>query len=214
MNRPLNLVILLAILAGGFAFVGTLLTAPAQFSVGEYGREVRVAAIDGNWRQVKRLSERAFRRAPGLQDALLFWGWSQDELDHPREGAIVWTRLRDSARRSIADGNRNSDQWYYLGWGLHGTGDAAGAARAWDQLIARMRGVGRYNAACYLTLAGEHERALEVWEQLAASMEQVDTRWAAVDPDLEGIRNDPRFTAALEQIRQRQRAAAQSQTRI
>ncbi len=214
MGRPLNLVIMLAILAGGFAFVGTLLTAPGQFSVGAYGNEVRVAAIEGNWTRVGRVSRRAIRRAPGLQDALLFWGWSEDKLEHPRGAEMVWTRLRDSARRSIAEGNRNSDQWYYLGWGLHGLGDEPGAQRAWDELIARMRGVGRYNATCYLTLAGEHERALEIWERLAESGEQVDTRWAEVDPDLEAIRAQPRFVAGLESIRARQRAAAESRTRI
>lgn len=213
MSRALNLVIMLSILAGGFAFVGTLLSAPGRFSRSGYSGEVRAAAIAGEWEQVGRLSRRAIRRVPAFQEALLFWGWSEMKQNHPTGARVVWTRLRDAANREIGNGNGDPEQWYMLGWALHGLGDQAGADRAWDQLIARMGGEGNYNQACYYAVAGETELALQAWERLGAASEGVDLRWSDVDPDLDSIRGDPRFTAAREIIRQRLRAQAQARIR-
>jgi tetratricopeptide (TPR) repeat protein len=53
-----------------------------------------------------------------------------------------------------------------------------------------------YQLACYYALAGDREQALDHFERACAGSPKVKT-WQADDSDLDAIRNDPRFTAAL-----------------
>ncbi len=66
-----------------------------------------------------------------------------------------------------------------------------------------------YNAACYLALAGQREGALAAWQRVADEG-GIDVRWAQVDPDLDSIRDDPRFEEGMDRLRR----ALEGQTRI
>jgi predicted esterase len=55
---------------------------------------------------------------------------------------------------------------------------------------------GRYDLACWESLAGRTEVAL-YWLQEAGKHEGVNTRWAQQDPDLENVRSDPRWPNLL-----------------
>jgi len=54
-------------------------------------------------------------------------------------------------------------------------------------------GVNAYNLACYLALAGEHQRALEQWETALRGGFAEGSAWWRVDPDLDSIRSGARF---------------------
>jgi tetratricopeptide (TPR) repeat protein len=57
-----------------------------------------------------------------------------------------------------------------------------------------------YNAACIMALSGDRERALEDLES-AVAMGYHNGRWMATDPDLETLRDDPRFEKILASLR-------------
>jgi adenylate cyclase len=52
-----------------------------------------------------------------------------------------------------------------------------------------------YNAACYYSLAGDIERALDLLEQT-----RLNRAWIEHDPDLEALRDSPRFKAILARL--------------
>jgi tetratricopeptide (TPR) repeat protein len=51
-----------------------------------------------------------------------------------------------------------------------------------------------YNLACYASLAGNGDRAIEHLRR-AFDLDRVTREWAAQDSDLDSIRSDPRFPA-------------------
>jgi pimeloyl-ACP methyl ester carboxylesterase len=59
---------------------------------------------------------------------------------------------------------------------------------------------GRYDLACWESLAGRTDVAL-YWLQEAGKHEGVNSRWAQQDPDLEGVRRDPRWPKLLAFLR-------------
>jgi serine/threonine protein kinase/tetratricopeptide (TPR) repeat protein len=54
-----------------------------------------------------------------------------------------------------------------------------------------------YHAACLYALVGDRERSLD-WFRRAVDRGYQEFWWARVDPDLDAIRDDPRFSRALE----------------
>lgn len=208
MNRPVVLIVVMSILAGALAFVVTLVSAPEPFDQGEFGARVRESAADHRWARVAAIGRAAARQAPRSQEVLLFWALGEERSGNPSRAAMAWERLLRVTQENLDRGNLNSQQWYYRGWALHGLGDHEGARSAWEANAERT-GPGEllYNQVCYLALAGRREDALAAWEQLSRSREVLrgsfSPTWARVDPDLDSIRDDPRFQAALERAEQR-----------
>jgi tetratricopeptide (TPR) repeat protein len=86
-------------------------------------------------------------------------------------------------------------------WCRKRTGDLRGAIRAIEQLLARdhRHASGRFNLACYLALAGDTERAIDELT-LACGIDEACRDFARDDPDLDGLRTDPRFRLLLRQV--------------
>jgi hypothetical protein len=197
MDRPLTLVIILAVLSGAMAFLGTLLSAPGQIDRRAYGQQVRTAMASGEWPRVREESRRALRQDSRFQEALLFLGMAEDRVGDARRARSAWTRLERISRENIARGNDSPEQLHFLGWALSGQGDDAGARAAWRDLVETMGDPNPYDRVCYLALAGDTEAALVEWERLMRRpRDPTLMAWSRVDPDLDGIRNDPRFEAA------------------
>jgi adenylate cyclase len=60
--------------------------------------------------------------------------------------------------------------------------------------------VAQYNAACVHSLLGEGERALELLETVVPQSSSYHVQWFNQDPDLDLIRDDPRFRALLDAL--------------
>jgi adenylate cyclase len=59
----------------------------------------------------------------------------------------------------------------------------------------------RYNAACCLAQLGDTERALDLLEIWVKQRGSEAKRWMLVDPDIDPIRDDPRYKAIVEQMK-------------
>jgi predicted esterase len=59
---------------------------------------------------------------------------------------------------------------------------------------------GRYDLACWESLAGKVEAAM-YWLQEAGRLEGANAKWAQQDPDLENVREDPRWPKLLDCLR-------------
>lgn len=97
---------------------------------------------------------------------------------------------RDQADRMLGAGNSDSAQYYLEKWLQADPGDES----SW------------YNLACLYALAGKREQALDAWEK------SVEAGWSdpdhpLKDSDLESIRSDERFTAALHKVSERKVAS-------
>ncbi len=54
-----------------------------------------------------------------------------------------------------------------------------------------------YNIACALTFAGQHDRAIDMLEQEFPLLQPEGLRWFKLDPDLDPLRDHPRFKALI-----------------
>lgn len=83
-------------------------------------------------------------------------------------------------------------------WCRKRTGDLARAIACMEDVLARepRHAVAMYNLGCYLALAGERERALDLVTR-ACGMEERLRMEARTEPDLNSLREDPRFRAIL-----------------
>jgi len=85
------------------------------------------------------------------------------------------------------------------------SGDRAGAIQAYDALVARAdlpprtRSVALYNLACAHALEGHKDAALGRLEE-AASAGFTNASEIAADPDLESLRQEPRYRALMERL--------------
>lgn len=101
--------------------------------------------------------------------------------------------------------------WYWLGLSHLGLGEEESARAAFGQASAVQEGVVEssreggawYNLACFRARAGDGEGAIAALERSVRGRRGwSDAAWARRDPDLELIRGDPRFEAALENVRE------------
>lgn len=96
-----------------------------------------------------------------------------------------------------------ADDWVDLteAWCRRRLHDLPGAIRCTEQLVARNRrsDIGHFNLACYLALAGERDRAIDVLS-LACGLNPECREFARDEPDFDGLRTDPRFRQLLRQV--------------
>ena len=173
----------------------------------------------GEWSKIGELSRPVLRASPRLQEAMLFLAIAEDHGGSEARADRLWARLERVTRENINRGNSRAQQWHYLGWALFGQGHVDGAGAAWRDLVRTMGpDENQYNRVCYLALAGETEAAMAEWENLTEAPGGFDLRWARVDPDLNGLRDDPRFEAArlrgIRWQRERQRVEPEAEAEI
>ncbi len=56
----------------------------------------------------------------------------------------------------------------------------------------------KYNVACFCSLVGEHERAIDLLVELLPHSTRERKRWVQYDSDLDPIRSHPRFREVIE----------------
>jgi adenylate cyclase len=182
------------------AFERALETAPEAYSA--LYQFARLRFLEDRHAEAAELYERVAAVDPDDYQSLALAIMSYDRL-----GDI--DRVRDTARRALERIERRIDlapgdaRAFYLGAGAAAhLGDLA-RAREWvDRALALdpEEGPALYNAACVLARIGENDRALDLLDRVFN--EDFGSRdWIASDPDLEPLREHPRYVALLERLR-------------
>ena len=103
---------------------------------------------------------------------------------------------------AVANNPEDTDALRFLSHGYAALGrmeEGLGADRRLVELLPRDERV-RYNLACSLSLTGKIDEAIEVFER-AIELGFQDLNLVSRDPDLDPLREDPRFDALVARIR-------------
>lgn len=104
-----------------------------------------------------------------------------------------------------------ADAWVDVteAWCRKRTGDLRGAIACLERLLARdhRSDIAHFNLGCYLALAGERDRAIDELT-LACGLNDECRDFVRDDPDLDGLRTDPRFRLLLREPRPTERPSA------
>ncbi|MEL7473529.1 MAG: hypothetical protein AAGK04_09450 [Planctomycetota bacterium] len=146
-----------------------------------------------------------------------FWGFQPNPIGPDVEGDLA---LGASSGPPSAGGESEAlpprlesgdiDRLYVRAWAQRGLGQTEAARRSFtriaDQLVewteragprARPGVIRAYNLACYRSMAGDTDRALDrLTESINAGYDELE--WLEVDPDLDPLRDDPRYLELLE----------------
>ncbi len=128
-----------------------------------------------------------------LLSEVLFPYWADGEYHEPLDESEVG-RFGEEERMK-----------YFIGWALRGLGDIEESRSIFkglaDQLESTMDGVHaviarpelHYYLACYRSMSGELDIAIEHWERSNELGFNTGSGWWRVDPDLRDLHENPRF---------------------
>jgi adenylate cyclase len=155
----------------------------------------RACFAQGNLEQAARHFQRAADLKPDDYQALLVLvgvlralGRDQDMRTAAREGVA-------RAARDLALHPENSRSAYLGAVGLAALGELD-RAKEWAEralVIDPDDSLTKYNVACFCSLVGEHERAIDLLVELMPHATRERKRWVQYDSDLDPIRSHPRF---------------------
>ncbi len=120
-----------------------------------------------------------------------------NELGHTHVRAEEYTEAKTAFERAIELEPERSGLWNNKGFTLKEIGDLAGAIEATRRAKATAKEssdikTADYNLACYLSLSGKTEQAIDHL-RLACADDDSIREWAKHDTDFDPIRSDPRF---------------------
>jgi adenylate cyclase len=156
----------------------------------------------GKLDEAARLFQRAADVKPDDCQALLVLvgvlrslGRTQDMVAAAQEGVV-------RAERELALHPENPRPAYLGAGGLVVLGETD-RAKEWAEralVIDPDDGLAQYNVACFCSLVGEHERAIDLLLDLLPRATHERKKWILHDSDLDPIRRHPRFANVLEMI--------------
>jgi len=160
----------------------------------------RASFAQGSLEQAARHFQRAADLKPDDYQALLVLvgvlralGRDQDMRRAAREGVA-------RAERDLALHPENSRPAYLGAVGLAALGELD-RAKEWAEralVIDPDDSLTKYNVACFCSLEGEHERAIDLLVELMPDATRERKRWVQYDSDLDPIRSHPRFQEVAE----------------
>lgn len=187
---------------------------------GQAGRPASMRGMIGSIRQAMAGSqmEKADRLADELvhlypQNPYALYYRATIDMEMGRNEAIVGSWAALDGMMESGDGMvgtlSENQRGYLIGWAKHGIGEYEVSRAIFTQLADRyaigssgvdseIRNPGvLFTLACYRSMGGDLETAMERWEQAVANGYR-DDGWWRVDPDLDALRDDPRFWLVVE----------------
>jgi TolB-like protein/TolA-binding protein len=146
--------------------------------------------------------EEAARRNPDDYAALTLLEGVHERRGDPAAARQAAARALEAVERRLRI-DPDDDRALYLGAGMDlAYGDRT---RGFERIERSIQLMGDdyatlYNAACFYARAGEPDRALGLLEQTVAGG-RGSRRWIEQDPDLDSLREDPRFAGILARIK-------------
>jgi adenylate cyclase len=160
----------------------------------------RACFAQGNLEQAARHFQRAADVKPDDYQALLVLVGVLRSLGRDQEMRMAAREGVARAEHDLVSHPENSRPAYLGAVGLAALGELD-RAKEWAEralVIDPDDSLTKYNVACFCSLVGEHERAIDLLVELLPQATRERKRWVQYDSDLDPIRNHPRFREVLE----------------
>ena len=159
----------------------------------------RAKVHEGDLNRALRLFERASRVRPEDFQSVLLQAQLYTSLDQ-RGKAIEVTREGIERVRAVLELNPDDNRALNMGaFALLRLGQAE-EAKKWmstSMQNAPMDSIIQYNGACFFSLAGDVEHALDCLENCLIKVGNISREWLLHDSDMDNIRSNPRYTAII-----------------
>jgi adenylate cyclase len=159
----------------------------------------RACFAQGKLEEAARLFRRAADIKPDDYQSLLLLIGVQRSLGREQEVMMAAREGVARAERELALHPGNPRPAYLGAVGLAALGELD-RAKEWAEralVIDPDDGLAKYNVACFCSLVGEHDRAIDLLLELLPSATQERKRWVKHDSDLDPIRSHRRFPEVL-----------------
>jgi tetratricopeptide (TPR) repeat protein len=139
------------------------------------------------WPEALERANALLERGVLTEAALALKGEAYRGQERWEDGAAVFEEILERDRKSV-------HAWVMLGWCHKRTGRLDLALKAMEGLLEVHpdEGIGLYNLACYCSLDGQRERALQLLER-ALDVAAEFREHALEEEDLDALRGDPEF---------------------
>ncbi len=159
----------------------------------------------GDWELIAAQAAQIADEYPEREFAWLRLAQARERLGLSYPADIAWRRLDELTRAVDDDSHPRWISLYYRGWALDALGRRGEARAAWVEAADQIERnsawrLGAYWHARVYALAGWRGKALDALET-AVESEPHHLARVVHEPDLEPLRDDPRFVAVVERIR-------------
>ena len=162
----------------------------------------RAKVHEGKLEKAVELFGRASKVRPEDYQSLLLQAQLYISLDK-HDKALKASRLGIERARAALEHNPDDNRALNMGaFGLLRLGQTKEAIE-WMKIStekAPLDSITQYNAACFYSLAGEVDKALDCLENCAARVGNINREWMKNDSDLDNIRQEPRFRDIVENL--------------
>lgn len=185
--------------------------APERWSASELDRSFRTAFAQCRFRAADRISKEMVEQYTHQPVSWFNRALAMEKLEREHEAFNAWSTLMHQIG-SMPTGNDRmaAHAAYYRGWAMRGMGEGDQSTEQFVEAVDRYEHSlgGRepmmgdaYNLACYASLAGQTDRAIGYWERALATGYSDSGYWWTMDPDLDPIRRDKRFSEIARRYR-------------
>lgn len=219
--NPTRTITIVAALLGLGSFVAVLVLSPVEGARRRpvtfettYGpprpntsiQQIRDALAEGRTHSALNLASLQVDHAPGNSEGWMWLAYLERVAGEPDRAEHAADHLLEMMDNRLAGLEHPTSAYTYpRAWALEVLGRQEEARQAFRRTADLYRSESRdersptveYNLACYRAMAGQHEVAcahFEAWVELGGHLRQ---GWWASDPDLDPIREHPRYLAAV-----------------
>ncbi len=155
----------------------------------------RTKVHEGDFERALKLFDRASKIRPEDFQSVLLQAQLYTSLDQ-KDKAMEVTREGIDRVRAVLELNPDDNRALNMGaFALLRLGETEEAAK-WmttSLMNAPMDSIIQYNGACFFSLAGDVERALDCLENCLVKVGNISREWLIHDSDMDNVRADPRF---------------------